>query len=92
MALKIPLQRQGIETDAISGVCRLEGKKNWNGIDRIFESSAQKSRQMRICENPSVAESGIEDSSITAAAADRVAATRPYLDFVAALLRRGLSC
>ena len=92
MPLKIPLEPQRIEADSVSRVCRLESEKNRDGIDRILKSSAQKSRQMRIGEKPSVAQPGVEDSSITAATADRVAATGPYLDFVAALLRRGLSC
>jgi len=47
---------------------------------------------MQVGEYPSVSKTRIKYSRIASAAANRMAATRPNLDFVPALLRRGLSC
>jgi len=91
VALKIPLQTQRIETDAVSGVCRLEDKKYWNSIDRVFKTATQKSREMQVGEDPSVAQSGVENSCVATSAADGMPAASPDLDFAAALVRGGLA-
>ena len=91
VALKIPLQTQRIETDAVSSVCRLEDKKYWNSIDRVFKTATQKSREMQVGEDPSVAQSGVENSCVATSAADGMPAASPDLDFAAALVRGGLA-
>ena len=44
---EVPLQVQGIETDSVSCVGRLKHEKCWYGIERVLESSFQKSRAVR---------------------------------------------
>jgi hypothetical protein len=88
---EIPLEAKRIESYAVGSVGGLEDEKHWDGIDGVFEASAQKAGKMRVGENPSVAEAGVESAGIAASSSDRMAATTPDLDFVSALLRSGLS-
>jgi len=48
----------------------LERKEYRDSIDRILETSAQKSWEVRISENPSVSETRRENSRIATATAD----------------------
>ena len=92
MALEIPLEPQRIEADAVSRVCRLKGKKHRDSIDGVLKTAPQKSREMWVCEDPSVAQARVEDADMAASAAHGVSAARPDLDLAAAFLRGGLSC
>jgi len=88
--LKIPLQSQRIEADAVSGVCRLEGEKYGNTVDRVLKTTTQKSGKMRFGENPPVTQTGVEDAGIAATAAHGVSTACPDLDLMSTLLRSSL--
>jgi hypothetical protein len=92
VALEIPLQSQRIEADAVSRVCRLEGEKYGNSVDRVLKTAAQKSGKMWVSEDPSVAQARVEHSGMAAPAAHGMSAARPDLDFVAAFLGSSLTC
>ena len=91
MTLKVPLQPQRIEADAVGGVRRLKGEKYWNSIDGVLKTAAQKSRKVWVCEDPSVAQARVEHSGTAAPATHGMSAARPDLDFVAPFLRGSLS-
>src|SRR5258708_2447079 len=91
VAFEVPLEAEGVEAYAVGSVRGLEHQEDWNGIDRIFEASAEKARKVRAGEDPSVAQAGVKGTDVASSAADGVAAACPDLDFVAALLRGGLS-
>src|ERR1700750_3240376 len=67
VALEVPFQPQWIEADAVSGIGRLEGDEYGNGIERVFETSAQKAGQVWVGEDPSVPEASVENSRVTSA-------------------------
>ena len=90
VALEVPLEAERVEAHAVGGVGRLEDQEDRNSVDRIFEASAEKAGEMRAGEDPSIAQAGVEGACVAASAADGVAAARPDLNFVAALLRTGL--
>ncbi len=90
MAFEVPLEAERVEAYAIGGVRGLEHREDGDCVDRIFESSAKKAGQVRAGEDPSVAQAGVEGAGVASSAAYGVAAARPDLDFVAALLRTGL--
>lgn len=90
VALEVPLQAERIETHAVGCVRGLESEENRDGVDGIFESSAEKARKVRSREDPSVAQAGVERACIASSAADRVAPSCPNLHFVAAFFRAGL--
>jgi len=90
VAFEVPFEAERIKAYAIGGVCRLKYKEDRNCVDRILKSSPKKARKMRLGKNPSIAQSGVEGGSVTASAADGMAATRPDLHLVPAFLRAGL--
>jgi hypothetical protein len=90
VTLEVPLEDEWVEAYAVGGVGRLEYEKNGNGVDGVFESSAKKAGQVWAGEDPSIAQAGVECAGVAASAGDGVSATRPDLNFVAALLRADL--
>ena len=90
VALEVPLQAERVETRAVGGVGGLEGEEDWDGVDCIFEASAEKAGEVGAGEDPSVAQAGVEDAGVAASAGDGVAAAGPGFDFVATLLGAGL--
>src|SRR4029077_10773425 len=84
MVLEIPFESKWIEADAVGGIGRLENEEERNGIDRILESTAQKTGKVRAGQHPSVAQPGIEESCIATPAAYGVSAASPDLDLAAA--------
>jgi len=90
VALEIPFQSKRIKTHSVRRVGRLERQEYGNGIDCVLKAATQEAWQMRVRENPSVSKTRIENTGIAAATTDRMAATRPNLDFATALFRRGL--
>jgi len=44
--MKIPLESERIEASAVGSISWLEGEKNWDGINGIFESPTKKPRQI----------------------------------------------
>ena len=91
MPLKVPLESQRVESNSVRGITRLESEKNWYSIYRVFKSPAQKARQMGSSQDPSVTQSRVENSGITAAARDGMTAACPQLNLIAAFFRRSLS-
>jgi hypothetical protein len=91
VTFEVPLEAERIEPHTVGSVGRLENEEDGDGVDRILEAPAEKSRQMRAGQDPPVAQAGIEDAGVTSSAANRVAASGPDLDFVAALLWTCLS-
>src|SRR5262252_6690658 len=91
MALEVPLQPQRIETNPVCGVCRLECKEYRNRIEREFETAAQKTGQVWVSKDPTIAQARVENSRVASATTDRVSASGPNLNLVSALVRRGLS-
>ena len=81
-----PLKPYRIHSGSIGGVCRLEHDKRRHGIECKLESSAEKSRAVRSGQDKPIANSGIPDVRIAGTARNRVAATRPNLELMAALL------
>src|SRR5579863_4748002 len=90
VAFEVPLQSEWIEANAVCRVRRLKDEEDWNGIDGIFKTATEETRKVRVGEDPSVPQSGVERASVAAAAADRVSAACPDLDFVAAFFGSGL--
>jgi hypothetical protein len=90
VSFKVPLEAQWIEAHAVRGIGRLEYEEDGNRIDGILKPSAEKAGQVRAGQDPSVAQASVEDAGATSSSADGMAATRPDLDFVAALLWAGL--
>lgn len=82
VADEIPFQSQRIESRAVRLIRRLESEENRNGVESILESPAQKSGKVRSGKNPSIAQSGVEDTRVAPASSDRVTSARPDLDFV----------
>ncbi len=87
---EVPLQVQGIETDSVRCVGGLEHQKSRYGIERVLESSFEKSRPVRPGQNPTIAQAGIPHSGIRGAARDGVAAAGPKLYLVSPVLDPGL--
>src|SRR5215469_11693418 len=90
VTLEVPLQHHRAEANAIRGIGRLEYKGNGRGIEGVLEASAENAGKMWVRENPTIAQSCIEDAGARCASGDRVASGCPNLEFVAASLRRGL--
>ena len=86
MSLKIPLQSEWIESNAIGSVRGLENQKDRDSVDCILESSTKEAGKMRARKDPSVAQSGVEGASIAPTTADGVTTASPYLNFVPTLL------
>src|SRR5689334_8154522 len=84
MALEIPFQPERIEAQADGGVRGLEDQENRDGVERVFEASTEKSWQVRISQNPAIAEPGIEGSGVLRPSWDGVSAAGPDLNLVAA--------
>jgi hypothetical protein len=55
-------------------------------IYRVFKPASEKTRAVRIQQNPAVTQAGIEDSGIAATARNRMAAPSPHLNFASAFL------
>ena len=90
VALEVPLEGDGVKAHAVGGVRGLEDEEHGDGIDCVFEASAEKAGKMRAGEDPSVAQAGVEGAGVAASAADGVAAAGPDFDFVAAFFGTGL--
>ena len=56
-------------------------------VHRQLEASAEKARQVRLRQDPSIANARVPDARIAGATRDRVPATGPNLKFVTTLLR-----
>jgi hypothetical protein len=80
-----------VESHPVCGIRGLKNQEDGDGVHGIFETSAEKAGKMRAGEDPSIAQAGVKGAGVLCATRDRVAAARPYLDFVAALLGAGLS-
>lgn len=91
MTSEIPLQAEGIETNTEGRICRLEDEEKGDGVDRIFETSAKKSGQVFVSQNPAIAQSSVEGAGIAPASRHRMSASSPNLDFVATPFRADLS-
>src|ERR1043166_7789223 len=88
---EIPFQIQRINSCSESRVGGLKDKEYWNCVNRVLESAFKKARTMRASKNPAITQAGIPDSRIRSASANRMAAARPQLDFMATILEAGLS-
>ncbi len=88
--LKVPLQAERIEAHSIRRVRGLENQEDRNGVDRIFEASAEKAGKMWAGKDPSVTQASVEGAGAAATAGDGVSAASPNLNFMTALFRPGL--
>jgi hypothetical protein len=70
VALKIPLENEWVETSAVGRVGRLKRQEDRDSINRIFEAAAQEAGKMRTGQDPSIAQAGVEDSSVAPSAGD----------------------
>src|SRR5271155_1755873 len=86
-----PFKPYRIHSGTIRRVCRLEDNKRRHRVDRKLESSAQKARQMRLRQDPSISKARVPDVRIAGAARNRVATASPDLELMTALLRAILS-
>jgi len=84
MALEVPLEAEGIEAHTIGSIGRLENQKHRHSVNGIFEASAENAGKMRACEDPTVSQSGVENSRASGASRDGVAAGGPDLQFSSA--------
>ena len=82
-----PFQSHRIHSCSVRSVGPLEHNKRRHSIQRQLESSAEKSRPVRIRQNPPIADSGVPHARIFRAARDRVPAASPNLELMTALLR-----
>ena len=85
MALEVPLEAEGIEAHTIGGIGGLENQEHRHGVNCIFEASAKNAGKMRAGEDPTLSESGIENSRASGASRDGVAAGGPDLPFSSAI-------
>ena len=85
MALEVPLEAEGIEAHTIGSVGRLENQEHRHSVHYIFEASAENAGKMRAGEDPTVSESGIENSGASGASRDGVAGGGPDLQFSSAV-------
>src|SRR3954447_25268853 len=90
VAFEIPLQPERIEAHAERGICRLKDQKNRDSVERVLETSAYKSGEVRVGENPAVTKPCVERPGIFGSTWHRVPASGPDLDLVAALFRCSL--
>lgn len=90
MPLEIPFEPQRVESCAVCGISRLERKKDWDRIDGVFESPAKKTWEMRTSQDPSIAQPGIENARIAAAARNGMASSSPSLNLIRAFFRSSL--
>jgi hypothetical protein len=84
---KDPSKVNRIHPGSIRRVGPLEHNKRRHGIDGKFKASAEKARQMRLRQDPSIANARVPDAGIASAARHRMSAARPNLEFMTALLR-----
>src|SRR5215472_7758628 len=87
---KIPFEIQRIQSYSVGSIVGLKNEVCGNSIHCILKSTSQQSRQMRIGQNPSIAQPRVPDASIAATARDRMSAGSPYLKLGSALLGTGL--
>jgi hypothetical protein len=66
-------------------VDRLENQEHRHSVHCIFEASAENAGKMRAGEDPTVPESGVENSRASGASRDGVAAGGPDLQFSSAV-------
>ena len=89
-AHEIPLQAERVEAYSVGCVRRLKDEEDGYGVEGIFEASAEKTREMRIGENPSIAQAGVECAGVRGSSGNGVSTAGPDFDLVAALLGTGL--
>jgi hypothetical protein len=90
MALEIPLEPQRVESSAICGICRLKSEQDRNRVNCVLETATQKTWEVWAREDPSVAQTGIKDSSVAAATTYGMSPACPDLDLVSTLFGSGL--
>src|ERR1700739_1114925 len=66
VSLKVPFQSEWIETYSVRRVCRLKDEEDGNGVEGIFEPSAEKPGEMLAREDPSVAQARAEGARTAA--------------------------
>ena len=84
-ALEVPLEAEGIEAPTIGSMGRLENQEHRHSVNCIFEASAENAGKMRAGEDPTVSESGMENSRASGASRDGMAAGGPDLEFSSAV-------
>ncbi|SRR5208282_281787 len=82
-----PFESDRIHSCSVCGVCPLKHNKRRHRVHRKLESPAEKARQVRLRQDPSIANASVPDIGIAGAARNRVPATGPDLEFMTALLR-----
>src|ERR1035438_10352297 len=82
---KNPLEHHWIHARTVRGILRLKYNKRWHRIDGEFETSAEKARQMRLREDPSIAHARIPDTRVLSASRNGEAATSPNLQLATAI-------
>ena len=85
VTFEVPLEPERIKTYAVGSVGGLEDEENRDPVDGILKPAPQKAGQVRPGQDPSIAQACVEDAGATSSSANGVAASRPYLHFVAAL-------
>jgi hypothetical protein len=85
-----PFEGKRVYTSAVSGVRFLNDQENRNGIHRIFQAAAKKTRPVRSGEDQAVTKPDIPDTVSRLAAIEAVATAGPNLLFMAALDGAGL--
>ncbi len=82
-----PFQPHWIHSCPVRGVCRLEHNKRRHRLHCKLESSVEKSRPVRSCQDPSVANSRVQHARIFGPARNRAPTASPNLEFMTTLLR-----
>src|SRR5271154_6613302 len=83
---KDPLQTHRVHSCTVCSVCRLEDEKCRHRIHGELESSPENAWQVRLRQNPSIADARVPHTRVAGTPRPRVSATGPHLEFVASRL------
>src|SRR5580692_10707420 len=81
-----PFKSDRIHSSAIDRVGSLKDDISRHRVHRKLEASAEKARQVRLRQDPSISHARVPDARIAGATRDRVPATGPNLNLVTTLL------
>src|SRR6267154_1446596 len=85
-----PFESERVNANAVSGVRLLNDQEDWDGVDRVFKTAAEKTRAVRSGKDQAVTKANVPDSIARLTATKSVTAAGPDLQLVAASDRAGL--